>query len=137
MDVVGRRQKGVELARGERPTPGDFESGASGIAAVKGALEASAQKLIDAENADRKELYQVIAAEEKTTADKVAERNAQRNYVKAQKGYYFKMKSGEWKQPVINIAGDVEGGDERQDRLLGLRLAVMLYPAMRKANKVV
>jgi len=45
------------------------------------------------------------------------------------------LKSGEWKQPVIDIAGDVEGGDERQDRLLGLRLAAILYPAMRKANK--
>jgi hypothetical protein len=45
------------------------------------------------------------------------------------------LQSGEWKQLVIDIAGAVEGGDERQDRLLGLRLAVMLYPAMRKANK--
>jgi len=45
------------------------------------------------------------------------------------------LTSGEWKQPVIDIAGDVEGGDERQDRLLGLRLAVILYPAVRKANK--
>ena len=45
------------------------------------------------------------------------------------------LKSGEWKQPVLDIAGDVEGGEDRQDRLLGLRLAVMLYPAMRKANK--
>ena len=45
------------------------------------------------------------------------------------------LQSGEWKHPVIDLAGEVEGGDERQDRLLGLRLAVMLYPAMRKANK--
>jgi hypothetical protein len=45
------------------------------------------------------------------------------------------LKSGEWKQPVMDIAGDFEGGDECRDRLLGLRLAVTLYPAMRKANK--
>jgi hypothetical protein len=45
------------------------------------------------------------------------------------------LQSGEWKQPVLDIAGDGEGGDERQDRLLGLRLAVILYPALRKANK--
>src|SRR5262249_14308948 len=45
------------------------------------------------------------------------------------------LKSGEWKQPVIDIAGDVDDGDERQDRLLGLRLAVLLYPAVRKVNK--
>ena len=44
------------------------------------------------------------------------------------------LQSGEWKQPIIDITGDVEGGDERQDRLVGLRLAVILYPAMRKAN---
>ena len=45
------------------------------------------------------------------------------------------LKSGEWKQPVLDIAGELEGGDECRDRLLGLRLAVILYPAVRKANK--
>jgi hypothetical protein len=45
------------------------------------------------------------------------------------------LQSGAWKQLVIGIAGAVEGGDERQDRLVGLRLAGILYPAMRKANK--
>ena len=45
------------------------------------------------------------------------------------------LKSGECKQPVIDIAGEFEGGDELQDRLLGLRLAVILYPAVRKASK--
>jgi hypothetical protein len=45
------------------------------------------------------------------------------------------LKSGEWKQPVLDSAGDVEGGEERRDRLLGLRLAVILYPAVRRANK--
>ena len=45
------------------------------------------------------------------------------------------LKSGKWKQPVMDIAGDFEGGDECRDRLLGLRLAVILYPAVRKANK--
>jgi hypothetical protein len=45
------------------------------------------------------------------------------------------LQSGAWKQLVIGIAGAVEGGEERQDRLVGLRLAGILYPAMRKANK--
>ena len=45
------------------------------------------------------------------------------------------LKSGEWKQPASDIAGDFENGDERLDRLLELRLAVIVYPAVRKANK--
>src|SRR5436190_20287209 len=50
------------------------------LAAVKGNLDVVGQKLIDAENADRKELYQIIAEKEKTTADLVGQRNAQRSY---------------------------------------------------------
>lgn len=45
------------------------------------------------------------------------------------------LKSGEWKQPASDIAGDFENGDERLDRILELRLAVIVYPAVRKANK--
>ena len=45
------------------------------------------------------------------------------------------LKSREWKQPVSDIAGESEGGDERRQRLLELRLAVIVYPAVRKANK--
>lgn len=45
------------------------------------------------------------------------------------------LKSREWKQAVSDIAGESEGGDERRQRLLDLRLAVVVYPAVRKANK--
>ena len=45
------------------------------------------------------------------------------------------LKSREWTQPVSDIAGESEGGDERRQRLLELRLAVIVYPAVRKANK--
>lgn len=46
------------------------------------------------------------------------------------------LNSGAWKQPVSDIAGDFEGGYECRDRLLELRLAVIVYPALRKANEM-
>jgi uncharacterized protein YdbL (DUF1318 family) len=53
-------------------------------------------KLIDDENADRKELYRVIAADEKTTPDKVAVAAAKRNYEKAKSGEFLKGNDGQW-----------------------------------------
>lgn len=69
------------------------------LAAVKDkALADDARKLMTEENADRKELYGIIAAEEKTTADTVGKRNAARNYRVGRPGDWFKLESGEWKQ---------------------------------------
>lgn len=56
------------------------------------------RKLMDEENADRQELYKIIAEREKTTADKVAERNAARNFEKAAAGEYLKGADGKWTQ---------------------------------------
>jgi len=67
-------------------------------AVKKDTLVEKQQKLVDEENADRKELYQLIADEEKTTADLVGQRNANRNYKNGKKGEWFKLKSGDWKQ---------------------------------------
>jgi uncharacterized protein YdbL (DUF1318 family) len=53
-------------------------------------------KLIDDENADRKQLYGLIAADEKTTPDKVAVAAAKRNYEKAKSGEYLKGNDGQW-----------------------------------------
>jgi uncharacterized protein YdbL (DUF1318 family) len=55
-------------------------------------------KLIDDENADRKELYRIIADEEKTDPAKVASRMAQRNYDRARSGDYLKDRAGSWKK---------------------------------------
>jgi uncharacterized protein YdbL (DUF1318 family) len=55
-------------------------------------------KLTDAENADRRALYALIAEEEGTTADVVAKRNALRNYEKARTGDYLKKPDGTWGQ---------------------------------------
>jgi len=62
------------------------------------AEDASAAKLVNDENADRRELYALIAAKEKTTPGLVGERNARRNFEKAQKGEYLRGKDGKWTQ---------------------------------------
>jgi uncharacterized protein YdbL (DUF1318 family) len=61
-------------------------------------LDDATRKLADEENADRRELYKLIADREKTTAEKVAERNAARNFEKATAGEYLKGADGKWTQ---------------------------------------
>ncbi|MGH2821407.1 MAG: YdbL family protein [Actinomycetota bacterium] len=55
-------------------------------------------ELVDAENTDRRELYKLLAEKEKTTPDKVAERNAERNFRKAKPGEFLKGKDGQWRK---------------------------------------
>jgi len=62
------------------------------------ALDDATRKLADEDNADRQELYKLIADREKTTAEKVAERNAARNFEKASAGEYLKGADGKWTQ---------------------------------------
>ena len=61
-------------------------------------LDDKLKKLVEDENADRRELYKLIAEKEKTTPEKVAERNAARNFQKAKSGEYLKTREGEWKK---------------------------------------
>jgi len=61
-------------------------------------LDDATRKLADEDNADRQELYKLIADREKTTAEKVAERNAARNFEKATAGEYLKGVDGKWTQ---------------------------------------
>lgn len=63
-----------------------------------GAVDEASSKLKDEENADRKKLYQLIADNEETTPEKVAERNAVRNFQKARAGEYLKGPDGTWKK---------------------------------------
>ncbi len=60
--------------------------------------DAKLAKLVDEENADRHELYQIIAKDENTTPEKVATRLAKRNYEKARPGEYLKTADGKWKR---------------------------------------
>ena len=60
--------------------------------------DAKAGKLVDAENADRKELYELVAKETKATPEEVATRNAKRNHDKLQPGEYYRGEDGKWTQ---------------------------------------
>ncbi len=62
------------------------------------ALDDKMKKLVEEENADRRELYKLIAEKEKTSEDKVAERNAGRNFQKAKSGEFLKDRDGKWKK---------------------------------------
>jgi uncharacterized protein YdbL (DUF1318 family) len=60
--------------------------------------DAKASKLVDAENADRHELYELVAKETNVTPDDVAARNAKRNHDKLQPGEYYRGDDGKWTQ---------------------------------------
>ncbi len=61
-------------------------------------VSAAEQQLITAEDADRQELYKIIAQEQKADEGVVAREAAQRHYSKAQSGDWFKTDKGEWRK---------------------------------------
>jgi uncharacterized protein YdbL (DUF1318 family) len=67
---------------------------------VKGEFrdDARLRRLVDDENKDRRELYEIIAKETGGTPEVVAEQNARRNYQRARPGEYLKTATGEWRQ---------------------------------------
>jgi len=69
-----------------------------GYLGAPAAIDDAASALMNDENADRKKLYTLIADKEETTPEKVAERNAVRNFGKAQSGEYLKGPDGSWKK---------------------------------------
>jgi uncharacterized protein YdbL (DUF1318 family) len=56
------------------------------------------KKLVDDENGDRKELYQLLADQGKTPSDVVAKEAGKRNFANAKKGDYLKGAEGAWKR---------------------------------------
>ena len=60
--------------------------------------DAEIKKLVEDENADRVALYELIAKKEKITPEKVAERNAARNFQNAKPGEWLKGQDGKWAQ---------------------------------------
>ena len=68
------------------------------IEAVKGkSLDASLGKVVDAENADRKALYEILAKETGSNEQIVARRAGRRNTDKATAGEWIKV-DGKWDQ---------------------------------------
>ncbi len=70
----------------------------------KKAADKAAEKLVDEENQDRTELYDLIARKEGVTREKVAERNARRVFEKAKPGEYLKGSDGKWKKKEAGSA---------------------------------
>jgi uncharacterized protein YdbL (DUF1318 family) len=58
--------------------------------------DAAVKRVVDEENRDRQSLYNSLAQQEKTTSDKIAERNAARNFQKALPGELLKDAAGKW-----------------------------------------
>jgi uncharacterized protein YdbL (DUF1318 family) len=54
--------------------------------------------IVQAENADRRELYAIIAKETGATHEVVAEQNARRNFERARPGDWLRTAAGEWRQ---------------------------------------
>ena len=71
-----------------------------------------AADLVDAENADRKRLYESIAKEKGTTVDLVASQAAKRNFAKAADGEYLK-EDGTWKKKGGGGDADDDTGKDK------------------------
>jgi uncharacterized protein YdbL (DUF1318 family) len=61
------------------------------------AVDPALQKLVDEENRDRRELYQILAKETNTDPSLVARRAATRNFERARPGEWLK-RDGTWEQ---------------------------------------
>ena len=72
------------------------ETAVGTVEAVNGGLEKASQKTVDAENADRSELYKLLAGENGTTPDQVARINGTRRIKELHSGEYFKTDDGKW-----------------------------------------
>jgi uncharacterized protein YdbL (DUF1318 family) len=58
----------------------------------------ASEDLVKSENTDRQTLYEVLAKKENTTAEKVADRNAKRNFERAKAGEYLQDSTGKWQK---------------------------------------
>lgn len=75
---------------------GLVEDGAGQNKVTVAGKEMSVAELIVAENADRTKLYEQLAKQLDTTVEKIAQRNAIRNFEKAGPNEYLKLKNRPW-----------------------------------------
>ena len=68
------------------------------VEVVKSGGEKSVTEIVSAENTDRKALYALLAAKQKTTAALVGERNGLRIFKAAAPDHWLKPKDGTWTQ---------------------------------------
>lgn len=91
------------LAEKRQGNVGETWQGLVEIVDPSKAIDSAIKALIERENADRRALYEIIAAETaedgvKVTAAQVGERNGQRNFRRAKPAEYFKSREGVWIQ---------------------------------------
>lgn len=77
---------------------GETATGILEVVEAKYLDDATLRTLIGAENADRGELYRLIAEETNTTPETVARNNATRNFKRAHAGDWLKYPDGQWRQ---------------------------------------
>lgn len=77
---------------------GTVGENAAGFLAIRGELSAADKAVVEAENADRKTVYEAIARKEKTTADLVGKRRAKQIFERVRPGIWIQDESGAWKQ---------------------------------------
>ena len=77
---------------------GETAPGLVEIIAEKDAKNETLKKLVEAENADRKQLYEMIAKDTKTSPEVVGKQNALRIFEKAEGDENFKGEDGKWRQ---------------------------------------
>ena len=68
------------------------------VEAVKPQFAGPTRNLVDPENSDRRELYDLLAKQTGTTPGTVASRNAARNFDRAAQGEWLKNADGSWRQ---------------------------------------
>lgn len=69
-----------------------------GFVLVRTSVSAAQQELLDAENADRKKLYALIAAQAGADPAVVGQRNGKRNFDRAAPGDWLRGQDGVWFQ---------------------------------------
>ena len=68
------------------------------LEAVQSNLPAADKELIEAENADRKSVYEAIARQQGTTAELVGKLRAKKIFEQAKSGEFLKQEDGTWKK---------------------------------------
>ena len=75
---------------------GTVGEGVDGYLHLRASSNSTAQKLVEAENADRKELFQKLSAKTGGDVSAVASQFSQSIASKAKSGHWFKKSSGAW-----------------------------------------
>lgn len=67
-----------------------------GFLAVKGNISATDKKIVDAENADRKKIYEMLAKKNGVSVEKIQTRRAAQIADRSKKGIWLQNPAGKW-----------------------------------------